>query len=364
VKPAGGWRDSTETAKLTVPDSGALGFSVAISGDTIVAGAPQSRYPDNPAAHGAAYVFVKPAAGWTSNVQAAKLMPSDFVNDADEYGAFGASVGISGDTIVVGAPLKLYKPDPLKRGDPDAGEAYVFVRPASGWASGTETARLFQHDVSNFGYGVAVSGDTVAAAPDAPLAIYLFEKPASGWADAVQTARLATSDASSGPGSGDPMTLAFAGDTILTSGTDHAGQGAVYEFTKPSTGWVSGNETLKITDPDPVIGRDAFGISAAFSGQTIAVGASQEGNPREGAVYVFGPGSAPKPTNCKVPLVKGKRLTTARKRITAAHCLVGSIRHVRSKTKKRGIVLKQSPRAGAVLPENGRVRLVVSRGRR
>ena len=42
VKPAGGWASATETAKLTASDGAAgddLGQSVAISGDTIVAGA-------------------------------------------------------------------------------------------------------------------------------------------------------------------------------------------------------------------------------------------------------------------------------------------------------------------------------------
>ena len=42
VKPAAGWANATETAKLPASDGAAgdqLGFSVAVSGDTVVAGA-------------------------------------------------------------------------------------------------------------------------------------------------------------------------------------------------------------------------------------------------------------------------------------------------------------------------------------
>ena len=71
VKPAGGWASATETAKLTASDGAVndnLGSSVALSGDTIVAGAP-TRGPGV----GAAYVFVKPAGGWASTTETAEV---------------------------------------------------------------------------------------------------------------------------------------------------------------------------------------------------------------------------------------------------------------------------------------------------
>ena len=101
-KPVGGWVGTVnEVAKLLASDGAsgdALGEAVAIDGDTVVAGARGNG--DNGAASGSAYVFVKPAGGWVGTVNdVAKLLASDGVA-AD---SLGWSVAVSGDTVVVGA---------------------------------------------------------------------------------------------------------------------------------------------------------------------------------------------------------------------------------------------------------------------
>ena len=103
--PAGGWAAGAEqTAQLTANDGGAddlLGLSVAISGDTIVAGAPEHT-EDLSVHQGAAYVFVMPAGGWTStDNQTAELT----MNDGVDNDQLGSSVAISGNTVVAGAPV-------------------------------------------------------------------------------------------------------------------------------------------------------------------------------------------------------------------------------------------------------------------
>jgi alpha-tubulin suppressor-like RCC1 family protein len=70
------------------------------------------------------------------------------------------------------------------------------------------------------------------------------------------------------------------------------------------------------------------------------------------------------PVQCVVPKVKGKTLKSAKKAIAKRHCAVGKIRHAYSKKVKKGRVISQKPSAGTVRPENARVNLVVSRGRR
>src|SRR5215469_1871419 len=66
----------TQLATLTPSDiNGAaswFGFTVAISGNAAVVGAP---FANNNA--GAVYVFVKPASGWADMTQTAELSPSD-----------------------------------------------------------------------------------------------------------------------------------------------------------------------------------------------------------------------------------------------------------------------------------------------
>ena len=67
---------------------------------------------------------------------------------------------------------------------------------------------------------------------------------------------------------------------------------------------------------------------------------------------------------CTVPHVRGKSLPAAKRTIARANCRVGAIRRAYSKTVQRGRVISQKPRPGTVLPNRGKVSLVVSRGRR
>ncbi len=79
-KPAAGWKNATQTARLTrlssipAPDS-QFGISVAIDGFTIVAGDPQA--PVQTGLYGAIDVFRMPATGWVDATQNAGAHRSD-----------------------------------------------------------------------------------------------------------------------------------------------------------------------------------------------------------------------------------------------------------------------------------------------
>lgn len=95
----GGW---SETAKLTASNAGQddhFGTSVSVDKSFAVVGAPHGSNTGEPESRfGSAYVFQRDAAGnWTEQVE---LKPSD----PTLQDGFGFSVAISGDTIVVGAP--------------------------------------------------------------------------------------------------------------------------------------------------------------------------------------------------------------------------------------------------------------------
>src|SRR5262249_33803590 len=122
VEPSGGWANMTQTAKLTASAGAAsdnLGSSVGIDGNTVVAGPYAFRVP--------AYVFVKPAAGWADVTETAKLTASDQAT----VQLITNSVAVSGNTVVVG------KPPCCEAGNPYLGTAYVFVEPPSGWVNMT-----------------------------------------------------------------------------------------------------------------------------------------------------------------------------------------------------------------------------------
>src|SRR5262249_36540339 len=97
VEPEGGWVDMTEpTAVLTSASGHEVGQAVAMSGDTIVAG------ENNSLTLSSAYVFVKPAGGWVTTSQPNATLT---VSDENTVDHFAVSVAISGNTVVVGAPF-------------------------------------------------------------------------------------------------------------------------------------------------------------------------------------------------------------------------------------------------------------------
>lgn len=289
VMPPNGWDNMTPTAQLTASDGLAgdsLGSSVAISGQTIVAGAPQSTIGRN-RNQGAGYVFVQPPGGWTNMTQNAKLI----ANDGVQFGGLGFSAAISGTTILLGAPL-------------ESGAVYVYVQPPGGWSGKpSQTAELTASgsDVYGLGNSVSISGATIAAGAYQSTinsnfeqgAVYVFTRPAGGWANATQTAELTASDGATFDHFG--YAVVVSGSAVMAGVPDaevggNFGQGAVYAFVRPAGGWQNMTETAKLTASDGA-GGDAFGSSLALYNNYVllcgAPGATVDSNLSEGAAYVF-----------------------------------------------------------------------------
>ncbi|HLZ42050.1 MAG TPA: hypothetical protein VKQ11_13870 [Candidatus Sulfotelmatobacter sp.] len=289
VKPATGWANMTQVAKLTSSDNGqGFGTSVAISGNTIVVGAANTSNFARPASSpGAVYVFVEPSAGWTDMTETAKLTASD----GQAGDALGNSVAISKNIIAAGA---FFASD--KSGNSFAGKAYVFVRPANGWAGNlTQTAELTASDsqlLNYMGASIGISGNTVVAGSyghnNFEGVAYVFVAPSSGWTNMTQTAELSASD---GKGSADfGFSTAIQVETIVVGAVNAlGGKGAAYVFAKPSSGWTSMTETAELHAANATSG-DSFGQSVAISGNTVMIGAPSAnagGHSFQGAAYVF-----------------------------------------------------------------------------
>jgi hypothetical protein len=275
VKPAGGWKDMFPTAILTPSgtNDGFFGASVSISGDTIVVG--DVSYD----AAGAAYVYVKPPGGWTDMTETAKLTASD-VSATSE---FAESVSVSGNTIAVGSPGS----------DRSTGKAYVFVEPAGGWTNMTETAKLGATDAlsdAQLGNSISIDGNNILAGAPHPAntgVAYIFTKPAAGWTNMTQTAELSAADGAEGNFFGSSVsisgTLAIAGAPFRGAAPDGA-QGGIYVFQQPAGGWQNASSNTVLTASDAHHGAD-FGTAACISGKTV-VGGSEY--PVPNAAYVFG----------------------------------------------------------------------------
>jgi len=126
--------------------SASFGFHLAMSGNTIVVGAPQDHVGNHTL--GAAYIFTHGSQGW---LQDRKLV----AKDSDTFDGFGLRVAISDDTIAVGS---VFDSDAALSG----GAAYVYKRNGqSGWSL---QEKLFASDAAQndaFGCAVAVSNNTV-----------------------------------------------------------------------------------------------------------------------------------------------------------------------------------------------------------
>lgn len=278
IKPTSGWKNMTQVAKLTASDGGvlsALGGSVAISGDTIVAGAPSSTVGQD-IYQGAAYVFVRPVGGWTNMTQTAKLTSSD----GRARDGFGQSVAVSGDTIAVGAPQQPYK----------SGKAYVFVKPSGGWTNMTQTAELTPSDPSAdslFGGSIQLDTSTLVVGAAYRNLAYVFVKPSTGWADMHQNAELTPSDGAAFDLFG--LSVAIHGTTIAVGSPSSTSSGAAYLFVEPPSGWADMTQTAEISTSDGSA-DDYFGSSVSINGTDLVVGADNEtvgSNFQQGAAYLY-----------------------------------------------------------------------------
>jgi hypothetical protein len=323
----------TQQAYLKASNTGAgdsFGFSVAVAGDTVVVGAlgedssttgVNSTPNENATGSGAAYVFTRSGTTWTQQayLKASNTGASD---------AFGRSVAVSGNTVVVGAHGEDSSTTGVNSTPNEnataSGAAYVFTRSGTTW---TQQAYLKASNTGasdSFGRSVAVSGDTVvvgAHGEDSSTtgvnstpnesgggsgAAYVFTRSGTTW---TQQAYLKASNTeasdyfgSSVAVSGDTVVVGAYGEDSSTTGVNSTpnenatDSGAAYVFTRSGTTWTQ-QAYLKASNTGA---SDYFGNSVAVSGDTVVVGAYGEDSsttgvnstPNEnatnsGAAYVF-----------------------------------------------------------------------------
>ncbi|HUU95957.1 MAG TPA: hypothetical protein VM487_09455 [Phycisphaerae bacterium] len=182
-----------------------FGFSVALSGDTLVVGAPSDDYGSYDRC-GAAYIFCYEFDGdyWTW-VQKAKLR-AQWPGSND---SLGHDVDIDGDTVLVGAP-----------DDGASGAAHIFEKPPNGWTDMNETQRLSvlgDGNAERLGMSVAIDGDTLIVGDNYAEdfgtlggAAHTFQYDGSSWGGHV---KVLASDGSQGQEFGN--SVALDGDTVV-----------------------------------------------------------------------------------------------------------------------------------------------------
>jgi hypothetical protein len=299
-EPPGGWKGEIkgQSATLEIPEAdreaARFGTSVAISGSTIVAGAPGYERVLGPYSRGAAYVFTEPAGGWTGSISpAAKLTAT-----ALDRRYLGESVAISGESVVAGAPVIEESATSLLQGN-----AYIFTKPSTGWVDATSpTAVLSAPDLlpkeggeeDLLGHSVAATEATIAVgAPETKVgtnfnqgAVDVYNRPASGkWASSNAPARLSVAGATGSEGLG--SSVGISGSKILAGADENEGStGLAYSFKEAPGGWTDTTATGKFHGA-PITSSE-FGWSVALDRGTLLVGAPyQEGSAIYGEAYIY-----------------------------------------------------------------------------
>ena len=258
-----------------------FGESVGISGDTLVVGATDWNVGSGDQ-YGSAYVYERTVTGWT---QQAKLTSSDGQDGFQYDQHFGRSLAIEGDTIAVGAP----DADHREAGD-NSGAVYFFRRSGETWeeSSKLEASQPKAHE--RFGNNLRLDGDTLAVAGDQNDALYVFVRDGEDW---IQQAQLNL-----------PLppenhwrhvSLALFGGTLAAGVTNtpffaQEGSGSVFVYQRQGNEW---------TDAARLEGKFDFGVAvalgaspAAQDGQAdrMAVGAGGDSTAGlyAGALYVYG----------------------------------------------------------------------------
>jgi len=260
-----------------VASGDAFGISVAINGDTVVIGA---RFHDSSGTDsGSAYIYTRSGTIWTEQT---KLTASDDAKDNN----FGFSVAIHENTIVIGA----HNTD----SGGIRGSAYVYVQSGSVW---TQQAKLVAIDGAaedNFGVDVAIEADTIVIGADHATtatgiksgSVYVYTGSGTVWTEqAVLTASDAATDDRFG------YSVAINGETIVIGAfldDDDIGidSGSAYVYIQSGSVWTQ-QAKLKAGDGAD---SDHFGLCVAIDGETIVIGAEQddtENGIESGSVYVY-----------------------------------------------------------------------------
>ena len=300
-----------------------FGYAIAISGDTLVVGAPDedstatgingNQLNNEAEAVGAAYVYTRDNGVWA---QDAYLKASN----AEENDKFGSAVAINGNTIAVGALNESSNAtgvngDQNNNGSIQSGAVYLFQRNSGVWVQQTYAKPFDTGALQHFGESLALSESHLIIGSSWKSnnglsnagVVYVYEFSGTQW---LQAAYLTAST----PGDNDNFghSLGLHEDTLVIGARREFGggvgvnpvhddtaqySGAVYVFKRLNGDWVE----QAYVKPSNTNEQDQFGWSVSVAKDKFVVGAWREssdalgvnGNQinnaalQSGAAYVF-----------------------------------------------------------------------------
>ncbi len=249
-----------ETAKLEIPQAAAIGYPIALCGDTALFG--DSENDTAASKGGAVFVMERVGSTWT---QSQFLLASD----PQQYLHFGATVDLEGDLAVIGAK----------------GKFYIFERAPGGFVEIASFQPAYYYMVVRISGEWIFVGDTndsrVAVRSGA---VYVYRKVGGQWS---QVQKLKASDAQYEDFFGASFSVVGSRALIGAPYDGALDKGAAYLFELGPSGWT---ETTKLLNPThDAWARYGLGIDLDEQGNAV-VGApghhSHDALPRA-YTYVF-----------------------------------------------------------------------------
>ena len=246
---------------------GINGYRVlALDGDTALIGVLDQDFGSH-FYQGAAYIFVRTrtssGVAWTQQAELADL-------SGDDDDGMGTSVALVGDTAIIGAP----------GANNGSGIAYVYLRTGTTWSLQAKLAPAEAKDSDAMGVSVAIYGNTVLlGAPGTSNntgVAYLFQRTGSSWSEKKI---IVAADAATGDYFGASVALNGRGAFVSASGKSigtNTEQGRVYAFSGST--WSTQSQ---IDSPSPMK-NGMFGDSLAIDGDRLAIG-----EPGSNSAYLF-----------------------------------------------------------------------------
>ncbi|HWA71940.1 MAG TPA: hypothetical protein VG937_06400 [Polyangiaceae bacterium] len=309
------WSQQAKLSATAGTTGNHFGSSVALGAGTAAVGAFETG-PIADAERGQVFVYVRSGTSWTTQ----SMLGGDEIGNGSLYQPhFGRSVGMSGDTLLVGAnPTRLAgfaaRADAL-------GSAFVLVHSGTTWMPQIKLKPDYGSTGAHFGVSVACSG--AAAIVGAPFSSMdtrlgsakIYERSGSIWS----LKQTLTADELSLFGS----SVAISGDTALVGSTEDRAKPEARVFVRAGSGWAlqaklpteqEGRLTLALDGDTALVGSQNtytrvsvfvrsetvwslqatlistasnFGYSLALAGDTALIGDPSVRSARGGTAYVF-----------------------------------------------------------------------------
>jgi hypothetical protein len=255
---------------------GALGASIDLQGDTLVAGA--WTYGSTSAPNrGAVYIFTRSGGTWTERTHLTRT-------GAKAYDVFGYDVSLDGTTLAVGV-LGYDGPAGASQG-----MVQVYTGSGASWNLQQQITPNPAHAYAEFGTAVDLDENTLLVGSPAyngysrnQGSAWVFTRSGTTW---TQRAQLLPSDPQEGNSFGIAVSLQGNTAVIGDDQSDRTRPGATYVFTCEAGTWT---EAIKLNATEST-DSDRFGHSVSLDGNLLLVGADHapvENGMRPGAADVF-----------------------------------------------------------------------------